>query len=70
MSGLWSIFGPSFRMDSCNNRVEFEFGSCLDLASVLAVERSEANVAISIITNINIAISQMEPANMNSGKRL
>jgi len=57
-------------MDSCNNRVEFEFGSCLDLASVFSVERSEANVAISIITNMNIAISQIEPANMSSGKRL
>ncbi len=41
--------------------------SDLDLTSVLPVERSEANAAISIITNITMAVSQIEPANMSSG---
>jgi hypothetical protein len=41
--------------------------SGLDLTSVLPVERSEANAAISIITNITMAVSQIEPANMSSG---
>jgi hypothetical protein len=41
-----------------------------DLASVLSEARSETNTAISIIKNITIAVSQMEPANMSSGGRL
>ena len=46
------------------------FFSDLDLASVLSEARSETNVAISIITNTNMAVSQMEPANMSSRGRL
>jgi len=41
----------------------------LGLASVFPVERSEANVAISMIKNINMAVSQRAPATMSSGGR-
>ena len=39
----------------------------LGLASVFPGERSDARVAISIIKNINMAVSQRAPANMSSG---
>ena len=42
----------------------------LDLATVLSVGWSEAIAAISMITNITMAVSQMEPAKMSSGGRL
>ena len=42
----------------------------LDSASVLSVERSEANTATSIITNRNMAVSQIAPAKISSGERL
>ena len=41
-----------------------------DLASVLSGVRSEANTAISIITNMSMAVSQIEPAKISSGARL
>ncbi len=42
----------------------------LDLVSVLCVGRKETNTAISIIKKITMAVSQIEPANMSSGRRL
>jgi len=53
-------------------RMELNLSSVLGrgLLSVLSVERSETNVAISIIRNRNIAVSQTEPASMSSGGRL
>jgi len=41
----------------------------LGLASVFPLERSEANVAINIIKNISMAVSQRAPAKMSSGGR-
>jgi len=40
------------------------------LASVLSVERSETNVAITMITNMPMAVSQIEPARISSGGRV
>lgn len=42
----------------------------LDLASVFPLERSEASVAISIIKNMNMAVSQRAPAKISSGGRV
>jgi hypothetical protein len=70
MPGLCSIFGLSFRMDLATTELNLSSVPDLDLVSVLSVERSEANTAINIITNITMAISQIEPAKMSSGGRL
>lgn len=74
MSGLSSIFLVFLFGKNLANLSATELNCAsvcaTGLRSVLLSERSEANVAMSIIKNIKMAISQMAPATTISGDKL